>query len=728
MTPMRDITDLDDIERVLAEQRFETARRMCLARLPNAVEGVRVPLLKLLHVAYRRLGDLDACRRTLERIQPGSIEEQIETLVLLGEDYRLLASDGAYRQSAEARAGLTVDEYRQKMERLASECLEQAKALAKTPSAQTALSLAIQPETESQNRVSLPSREGKSLRARITPAVAEPRGTVAGTLRFPNGHPVCGATVTLGLRVEFPGPEPSALTTLGVGYQPRAAPPEAMQTWTDSAGRFRIDNVPPDNHAFLAVTLEPDRFDIATRFLMHGVVVQPGRETICDLVVKEWISSPPEKGTSPFPGKLNRNGVRYHRLTEWKFSNPFPYDFPRQVVALPLPKELSANPKPRCLFYSDAPMTPLTFQHAGDELLCMVGLPSQTTRVLALYESEEGQPADDEFPGDFFPQPESDEKTAILDTGRAAFRIPWGTGADSQAPLLAVRGEDGLWRGQGRMILPEGIHVLRRQTRVLATGAVCLQLEVKYDLSNGTCYALHLTAYRDEPYLLMREICPNLEGGGFEFSLREFIGGRGFLHWTTEGGQVHWTDLRAEDRELARLQESVPWWIYPAGFAYAMTPDGLDQQDYIGIFTVERGRWVDPLFSRLSQGPGDRPEERELDWPYPEMVGSPISMITANTYAAGDAVFRFRFFDGERRWGILVSTLDRNDGPFKEISAVQHKNSSPRLEEFRGWNLDLQDTEARPFLVCRRDNLRNLRQKKPRNFLRRSGKRSAKAM
>ena len=87
-------------------------------------------------------------------------------------------------------------------------------------------------------------------------------------------------------------------------------------------------------------------------------------------------------------------------------------------------------------------------------------------------------------------------------------------------------------------------------------------------------------------------------------------------------------------------------------------------------------------------------------------------MITAHTDASGDAFFRFGFFDGQRQWGILVSTLDRNDGPFKEISAVQHKNSAPRLQDFKDWRLDEADQEARPHVVARRADLRGLRQKK----------------
>ena len=139
--------------------------------------------------------------------------------------------------------------------------------------------------------------------------------------------------------------------------------------------------------------------------------------------------------------------------------------------------------------------------------------------------------------------------------------------------------------------------------------------------------------------------------------------------------------------------------------------DGLEAQDYVALFTLRRGEWVDRAFAAIASGPGEG-ERRELDWPFPEMVGSTLSMLTAQTDASGDAFFRFAFFDGERQWGILMSTLARNDGPWKELSEVQHKNSSPRLQDFKDWRLDEPDSVTRPSVVARRQELKALRRKK----------------
>ena len=229
---------------------------------------------------------------------------------------------------------------------------------------------------------------------------------------------------------------------------------------------------------------------------------------------------------------------------------------------------------------------------------------------------------------------------------------------------------------------------------------------------NNATLMFRLTAHEGEPYLLVHEISTALQGdahGAFEFSLQDFYGGRGFLHWTAEGRNIHWHTLASEQAQtIARLQEQTPWWIPPQGFAHAMGADGLEQQDYIGVFTLRRGEWVDRAFEQIASGPGD--DGRELDWPFPEMVGSTISMITSEL-THDDAFYRFGCFDGERQWGLLISTFDQNDGPMKIMQQVQHKNSSPRLDDFLHWRLDEQDRYARPCAFVQREQLPAIRKK-----------------
>jgi hypothetical protein len=393
--------------------------------------------------------------------------------------------------------------------------------------------------------------------------------------------------------------------------------------------------------------------------------------------------------------------------------NPFYFDFPRQLLHIPLP----ASPTPDThllLLDSRDPDTALPLQRTGDRLAFFDSLPGRSEHALALYQAQEASmPAAAPAPAGMIAHgPATD---VVIDTGVARFRLPGAQASDDAPPLLAVQGADGVWRGQGRLILPESQSVRARTTEILEDGPLLARLRVAYQLSGGAEISFTFTAHRAEAYLLVHESSTELDGARFEFSLREFGGGkgRGYLHWKRHERTADWSTLAANDRELARLQESVPWWIPPAGFGYAMTPDGLDEQDFIGVFTIRRGEWIDRQFEQISQGPSDEPSwRRELDWPYPEMVGSTLSMITAHSNSSGDAFFRFPLFDGQRHWGILVSTLECNDGPMKELSAVQHKNSSPTLQQWMTWHLDEPDTVQRPHVVARRQDLPRLRRKR----------------
>lgn len=679
------MNSLHRIEAALADERFETARRLCLSALAESGAPV-IPLRFLLHQAYRRLGDFAACRQVLEQTVPENDAQQDTVNRLFAEDYAALASGHGYRTSAEAAAGFTYDEYQAKYRDLAASFRSRCKA---PPAAPPPTSTPAPP-----------------------PIPAPAAGRLAGTLTFPDGRPVAQATVTLGLHMDIELADPTAYLAPHMHYDPKLGPLSTLTTRTDERGAYRFDEVPADRHAFLAVTLDPQAFDIATRFLAHDLEVAAGKTTRLDRVVDDWQSAPARVVVSPFSGAIRLGGLHYRRVHEETLKNPFDYDFPRQAVCFPVPDAAPADPRRWRLLSSADPGVPVPFQLAGRSLTFFTDLPARTDRVVALYVTDaEGQEPFPPLPA-LTLAPEASGHTALIDTGRATFRLPCGTAPDAQPPLLAVRGEDGVWRGTGRWRLPAGVEAVRQSTQVLESGPLVLVVEVSYVLTGGHRYVLQFTAHRGEAYLLAREVSPDLPDAAFEFSLREFHGGRGFLHWTPEHGNEHWSTLSAADREIARLQESVPWWIPPCGFGYAMTADGLQQRDYIGVFTLRRGEWIDRAFARLAQGPGDvPPERRELDWPFPEMVGSTLSMITAHTDAAGDAFFRFGLFDGERQWGLVVSTLDRNDGPWKEISAVQHKNSSPRLQNFKDWHLDTPDTVARPHVVARRDELRALRRK-----------------
>ena len=704
-------SSITKIEELLRVGNFETARRYCLKELAQNGDSTRV--LILLHSAYLGLSDVAARQETLARIVPQNDEELFETTLLKAENANRLARDegGYYRISPEAKAGLTNDEYNSKYQKIAAELWQELEQLATTEARREVVATA--------KAAFAPKSALERASARVGAAVVASGGPgkLVGTLRFADGAPVSNAPVTLGLAMEVQKFDLSTVMVPHLGIDPVIGAQGSLQTRTDAQGRFVFEEVPAGCHEFLAVSLDPEVFDIVTRFVAQGIKVVTGKETVLDVVVDEWQSVPSYEVASPFAEQLVRAGVSYQRVHEEKLHNPFYFQFARQDIRFALPPGVSSNPE-KLLLLSSVSDEPQPFQIIGSELVFFSDLPEVSDRVFALYMTEAKAESFAKTP-DLAPVVDKDG-TAVIDTGRASFLIPFGEGTDSLPPLLAVRGEDGKWRGHSRFKLPAGVSILARKTVVTVRGPLVIEWSTTYELSNGCRHEFHFTAHRDEPYLLAHEVSADIDGAAFEFSLSEFVGGRGYLHWCSEGGgALHWSSLTPEERELARLQESVAWWVPPGCFGYAMTPDSLDEKDYIAVFTIRRGEWIDREFERLSNGPIDEngKENRELDWPFPEMVGSTISMITAHTTAsangdAADAFFKFGFFNGERHWGLLVSTLERNDPKIKELASVQHKNSSPRLQAFKDWHLDEQDCVSRPCVVVQREKLRELRKKK----------------
>ena len=643
------------IRRAVDERRWETARRLCLAALDENPADRDLQLL--MHRISRAAGDVAACERILLGITPRSDAERFEVLLLRAGDLQLFAGEQFYRTSNAAHAGLTFDEYRVKVEADRTAALAEAQTLAQSD----------------QREQLAEARTGKPPAPPAVPTrLTTETGRVVGTLKHVDGSPAAPVIVTLGL-------------TGGT-------------TTADPAGTFTFDHAPADDHPFLAVTLDGSRHEIVTRYVAHGVQVVANQVTTINATIRDWESAPSLPTEEP-PKQFNRDGRTYRLVAHCYQRNPFDYRFPRQLVAIPVAADGPLWMK------SSASQELQPVQVVNGEAVFFDELPPNSEHSIAIYSSGESPARQSML--------HVSDGVATIDTGAAQFRIPWE--GDGSPPLLGLRGGDNIWRGQGRLVLPAGITVARRQVDVLADGPVLLRVRIDYMFSDGRHYSITFTAHRGEPYLLAHEVSDAVDGARFEFSLGEFGGGRGrgYLHWKASAGSQDWSTLTAADRELARLQESVPWWIPPCGFAYAMTPDGLAEQDFVGVFAIRRGEWIDRKFAAVANGPGDEPAwRRELDWPFPEMVGSTVSMITANTTADGDAAFRFGLFDGERHWGICVSTLGENDGPAKRISEFQHKNSSPTLQQFMDWHLDEPDTVQRPHVVATGERLPGLRAKR----------------
>ncbi|MDR2674175.1 MAG: carboxypeptidase-like regulatory domain-containing protein [Opitutaceae bacterium] len=726
----------DDLFSALERGHFETARRIGAALL--AAPATSTPAVVLgLHDALAALTEYQAANALLAARKDLLAGSAFAVALRLAEDAHRLCSETHYRTSGEAGQGLTLDEYLAKYKALAGSRFADAIGMAaglperleeiRASHIRCGCPLPPDPAIGTAPPVCHPP----SLAVHSSPAAT---GILRGIIHTENGAPAAGIAVTLGLAPEITHVDPRTFILEKPRYTPQIGELATLVTKTGSDGAFTFRDVPAGTHDFLSVALDPARHAIAVRFIARDITIAAGRETVVGpLSIREWRSAPARARASPHPDTLGSGGCLWKKLSDTRLDNPFHYDFRRQLLRLPLPAGF--DPARQSLRVEIEPGRAEPHQiivaGAGDaagEVALFVALPARAERSIAMFAapvSPEKSPGGSRRAAgaghaDIFPAPPKliEESPAIwqLDTGAAQFRIAGPGAALMDAPILSARGADKCWRGSGRLRLPPGIAVTSRATRVACSGPLLIEVRVELRLGNGGRLSYALTAHAGEPFLAVHETTAAIDGASFDFSIPEFSGGRGFLHWTPEQphGSRHWLDLERKDALVARLPEQVPWWIPPQGFGFAVTAGDVSGQDYIGVISLRRGEWIDREFHRLSQGPVDMDgsENRELDWPYPEMVGSSISMITAHTDAGGDVYFRFGCFDGERRWGLYVSTLKANEGLFKEMGALQHAYSSPRLQEFKDWHFDEPDTRARPHVVAARDQLVSLRAKR----------------
>ncbi len=100
------ISDLAPFKEALQSERYETVRRLCLqevAKMPGNINAVR----KILHQALLQLGDFASAHQVLDEIIPTSEDERLEITLLHAVDFFQTTQSGYYRDSEEAKAGLT---------------------------------------------------------------------------------------------------------------------------------------------------------------------------------------------------------------------------------------------------------------------------------------------------------------------------------------------------------------------------------------------------------------------------------------------------------------------------------------------------------------------------------------------------------------------------------------------------------------------------------------------
>ena len=256
-----------------------------------------------MHAAYRLLGDFPAATAALDRIKPTSTEDACELALTRAMDFGHFAEYGFYRSSAESKAGLTYEVYREQLRDLLKEQLEYVLGNGASPEqkerAHAMLDVLYKTHEGLSLQKALENKARTKPEANAAEIAAPATGAVSGTVRFESGEVAAGLTVTLGLKFDRPFPDPATHLDGNMGGVPEIGPVHALTALTDAQGRFRIDAVPADRHEFLAVTLDPVAYDIPTRFLQHGVEIKAGENTATDLTITEWKSAPPPRGGEP---------------------------------------------------------------------------------------------------------------------------------------------------------------------------------------------------------------------------------------------------------------------------------------------------------------------------------------------------------------------------------------------------------------------------------------------
>ncbi|MAX24303.1 MAG: hypothetical protein CMJ19_07345 [Phycisphaeraceae bacterium] len=713
---------LDFIQQAIADQCYETARRHCeLAHHSEQISDADYH--RLLFEVGIGLADMPISLTAIEQSDVSDFEHALMQMRYFGR----FNNTGAYRTSIEKSQGYTQFEYVKMMSEKMFHWYEKAHQLAPSQEEHDRIDdyavMYVDADLPSSIKQRLLSRKKQKQEVSKPVTTVKHTGQITGRILLEDNQPAAHIRVVLGLEMDYKPIDALSYFSSDMHYDPKIGKLESLQTQTDANGHFVLDQVPVGCHAFLAVCLDPNVHANSTRFVARDITVHADRTTHLDRQIKPWESAPPKAlpmDLPTLPKLWKARSSIWERIGHATLRNDFAYDFPRQLVTLDCPSELQEGEvDPESIFVVDtqSPDRPQLCQLADGKVLCMTSLNAYSVKRLVIYRRISGeQPASNiARPTHLSLEIEPEQQRLIIDTQTAAFAIPYAS-KQITGPLLAIQGQDGKWRGQGRFNLDGGLDVINQQTQIIEQGFVRTQVRVTYQLSDQSQFSYTFTAYDGEPTLLAHEVIQThtVSDSGFELVMPDCLGGRGYLHWIGGNRGRSWENLDGgQDRLLARLQEQTPWWIPPQGFAYAMTPKSLEEDDFIAVFTIRRGEWKDDDFDAISHGPVDG--NRELDWPYPEMVGSTISMITANYTAARDdaeakVAFRFPMFKGERYWGIAVSERDLNDGVHKHLCELQHKNSSPRLDDFMRWELDTADAHPRPMVWGPDERIMQMRQ------------------
>ncbi|MBM4038668.1 MAG: hypothetical protein FJ290_09150 [Planctomycetes bacterium] len=400
------------------------------------------------------------------------------------------------------------------------------------------------------------------------------------------------------------------------------------------------------------------------------------------------------------PQGRERRCIRTFVLRDWT-GRPWPRSPLHYAIELP------RRVKPSSLRLVDLHGLPVPFQFMAGEgntgtLTFFSSLPASGMAAYFLFGGDqEAKPP--QFESNLSVK-KAEGNTLEVSSGVASFRVPAGPPrpippamhvSSAPAPIFAVKGPDGVWRGKGSLI-GRG-QVTRMASTWVEDGPLMRRLRLEYGFEEGGAYEATLTFLSGEPYVLVAEKCRGLSTGEFRFSVfADFQPNRAALCWINK---LHVQAISCQSRRnLIQMHRYIMWAPPGEGDAAGFFRDTPDANDLITCFTIHPGDWLVQSQERWRAATfGDKSR-----WNGDPHAGGRDSIDAFEE--KGDAHFSYPFFAGERRWGLAVTPKDDAPNKAADLRACVGETT---LDWYKDLVLDWDEEplDSHPRLVVPRDRL-----------------------
>ena len=190
----------------------------------------------------------------------------------------------------------------------------------------------------------------------------------------------------------------------------------------------------------------------------------------------------------------------------------------------------------------------------------------------------------------------------VLSSGPLSLLVPVGkhrydtpiAAAAAPAPLLGVKGPDGIWRGHGRLESAE--HITSYQAEVIENGPVLLAYRIEYRFTGDKYYRVTLRLYHGLNYAQVSEEANVDPDSRFLFSA---YAGFAPTHYVAPDRDAQPLSYR-EDRRLLRFFFNTYFHqIYDFKDWVAFFHDAPSSKDYLAFVKVHGGAWSSPLHNAI---------------------------------------------------------------------------------------------------------------------------------